>query len=305
MVALVIGLGVAILYEYSNSRPTGSDSGSCWQPSISAYYYTPVQLFFVGALVAIGVSLIALKGSTELEDVFLNFAGILAPVVAFVPTPNFGGRCGPILTDTTNQAHNISNNINALLFMAAFAFVVLGVLKLLGRPVTGVPVPGTHVNEASAHRIAVVGYAAAFGLFVVAAVVFYVNREWFNGKAHWIAAVTMFVFIWFVVASNAVNFFFTRAKIVADQTASGGAGEAKPARPVNRYAVIAILMPAAALIILLVPFFGGYRAIWLEATMITLFAYFWIIQTLELWNQGLRTPDAGVRPTVTLAPGRR
>ncbi len=295
MVALVIGLAVAILYEYSKSRPIGGDSEHCWQHSISAYYYTPVQLFFVGSLVAIGVSLIALKGSTELEDVFLNFAGILAPVVAFVPTPNIG-RCGAILTDAKNRAENISNNVNALLAMAAFAFVVLCVLKLLNRPVTGVLVPTAHVNEAAAHRIAVVGYAVALGLYVLAAVVFYVNREWFSEKAHWIAAITMFVFIWFVVLSNAFNFSFTRAKVVADQTASGGAGEAKPAKPVNRYAVIAIAMPAAALFIFLMPFFGDYRAIWLEATMIMLFAIFWVIQTHELWNQGLRTPDAGVTP---------
>ena len=79
----------------------------CWQHSISAYYYTPVQLFLVGALVAIGISLIALKGSIELEDAVLNFAGILAPVVALVPTPNVG-RCGSVLTDTTNRAPTTS-----------------------------------------------------------------------------------------------------------------------------------------------------------------------------------------------------
>ena len=57
----------------------------CWQGSISAYYYTPVRAVFVGALVAVGLSLIVIKGEGH-EDVYLNIAGMLAPVVAFVPT---------------------------------------------------------------------------------------------------------------------------------------------------------------------------------------------------------------------------
>ncbi|MFF4260406.1 hypothetical protein ACFY1L_55740 [Streptomyces sp. NPDC001663] len=62
MVALLIGLAAAILYEHAKSHLMGPGSGHCWQHSISAYYYTPVQLFLVDALVAIGISLIALKG---------------------------------------------------------------------------------------------------------------------------------------------------------------------------------------------------------------------------------------------------
>lgn len=49
--------------------------------SLSAYYYTPAQSVFVGALVAIGVCLIVIRGE-DTEDVALNLAGMLAPVVA-------------------------------------------------------------------------------------------------------------------------------------------------------------------------------------------------------------------------------
>jgi len=38
-------------------------------------------------IAAIGVCMIALKGSTEWEDILLNLGGMLAPVVAFVATP--------------------------------------------------------------------------------------------------------------------------------------------------------------------------------------------------------------------------
>ncbi|MBA3654232.1 MAG: hypothetical protein H0W70_08560 [Actinobacteria bacterium] len=50
-------LAVSILLEHHNVV------GGCWQTSISAYYYTPVRAVFVGALMAIGLSLIVIKGS--------------------------------------------------------------------------------------------------------------------------------------------------------------------------------------------------------------------------------------------------
>ena len=53
MVILVVTLAVSLVIEISRA--------SCWQGSISAYYYTPVHSVFVGALVAIGVALVALR----------------------------------------------------------------------------------------------------------------------------------------------------------------------------------------------------------------------------------------------------
>src|SRR5262249_55555658 len=85
IVVMVLALFVSVLIERFHV--------GCWQGSISAYYYTPAHAIFVGALVAIGVSLIAIKGSTDLEDVLLNVAGLLAPIVAFVPTTPPSGSC--------------------------------------------------------------------------------------------------------------------------------------------------------------------------------------------------------------------
>ena len=61
-------------------------AGGCVQTSISAYYFSAAHSAFVAALCVIGASLIVYKGSTDTEDVVLNFAGFLALVVAFVPT---------------------------------------------------------------------------------------------------------------------------------------------------------------------------------------------------------------------------
>ena len=296
MVALVIGLAAAVLYEHAKSHPQGRASGHCWQHSISAYYYTPVQSFFVGALVAIGISLIVLKGSTELEDLWLNFAGTFAPLVAFVPMPEIG-NCGSVLTDRTNAEPDIANNVSALLVMAGIAFVALGVLWRVGHPVNRISTVKAAADAAWARRIKVGGYLAALTLYALACVLFFGARRWFVDNAHTLSAVTMFVFIFLAVVSNAFNFHFTRKKMVADQAtarqagaAVDPAGEVKPPKPVNRYLVIALLMAAAAVVIGLGPWFGDYKIIWLETSMITLFAVFWVIQTHELWHYGLRTP---------------
>jgi hypothetical protein len=191
-----------------------------------------VQSFFVGALVAIGISLIVLKGSTELEDVWLNFAGIFAPVVAFVPSPNVGG-CGSVLTDKTNRDRNIGNNVTAMLVMAGLAFAVLGVLRLLGRAVNHVPVPEAPDNAAWARWIAVGGYALALALYVVAWVLVLgpasgspttrtrSPRPQCSCSSSW---------QW---VSNSINFHFTR-KGVADQVAAKQTGAAiRPADDVK------------------------------------------------------------------------
>ena len=88
LVALVVLLFSAIVIEWWATGP------SCLEPSISAYYSTPVRAVFVGVLVTMGACLIALEGNTEAEDVLLNVAGMLAPGVAFVPTAASGGWPG-------------------------------------------------------------------------------------------------------------------------------------------------------------------------------------------------------------------
>jgi hypothetical protein len=81
LVALVALIMTAVALEWGRTH--------CLQTSISAYYYTPARSIFVGSLVAIGVALIAIRGRSDGEDALLNLAGMLAPVVAFVPTPVF------------------------------------------------------------------------------------------------------------------------------------------------------------------------------------------------------------------------
>src|SRR5262245_15979308 len=78
IVGLLVALGVAVGYQ--TWRQDFDLLGS-----VSAYYYTPAQAIFVGALIGMAACMIALKGTTAVEDVFLNLGGMFAAVVAVVP----------------------------------------------------------------------------------------------------------------------------------------------------------------------------------------------------------------------------
>ena len=58
----------------------------------------------------------------------------------------------------------------------------------------------------------------------------------------------------------------------------------------NRYSVIAVGMVASAVGIGLWQWVVGWdhAVLWIEGVLIVLFAAFWMIQTQELWDEGLR-----------------
>lgn len=271
MVALVVGLAASVLYEHGQTR-TG-----CWQTSLSAYYYTPVQGFFVGALVTIGVSLVAVKGNTDWEDLLLNLAGICAPVVAFVPTPD-RGSCGSVLTSAAHRDLNIANNVTALLVAGGLGLVVVGYLALRGR--------WNPVGQSKLTPTARLGFAMTVALFLGTIAVFLLARRWFIDHGHDVAAISMFAFILLNVGLNALNW----RRQPGTETWR-----------VNWYAVVAVLMVAAAAAWVLVGVVGHWPfwIIGIESSLITLFAVFWVLQTIELWNKGLRQAPEPVPPSVS------
>jgi hypothetical protein len=269
MVALVLALFISIIIERSQV--------SCWQTSISAYYYTPVQSVFVGVLVALGACLIALRGNTDLEDVVLNFAGMLAPVVALVPTPQ-RGDCTSAPDDVPSRDINIANNMLTLLILGA---VVLGfaVLMLWLRPGAWGAIT----------RLEVVGLVLAGALLAATWYLFAAERTWFTNNAHPIAAISLFAFIIVAVICDAWQ---------ARLTTRG--------RPFAKwYWTIAGAMVGTALVVFVVKVLSAHNDTqnanlafldrgwhhWvgiIEATEIALFAVFWIVQTVELLHAGFR-----------------
>jgi hypothetical protein len=265
MVALALGLLAPVLYEHAQTH--------CFQHSISAYWYTPARSYFVGMLTGMSVCLVCLRGSDPAEDILLNYAGMFAAVVAFVPTPpEKCPACTQVASAHLERAADIANNGTALF---ALAGVIVAIALLIWRR----EAPTKTALRWFSVALAIV--LAALGLFVFA-------RDTFAAGAHLTAAGLMFACIIAVVWVNAFA--------------------SQPCRRVlnyrNAYLGIAIAMATAVVATIAVAVFSGWShlTIWIEAVLITLFAIFWVLQTIELWGPGLRLwalpPSSGhCRPT--------
>jgi hypothetical protein len=261
MIAMIVLLGASLVIEWSKTDPR------CLQTSISAYYYTPVRAIFVGALISIGVCMVVLKGNTEPEDILLNVAGILAPVVALVPTPG-AGRCHSVQLAVGDAAANVANNILALFVVGAPCLVLTAIFIARDRR--------KHPDRWTPMYL--LGLGVSVLIFCGGLVWFVADRSGFIANAHYTAAITMFVCIVAVVLLNAEQFRRKQRK------------HAVPHSPANRYSVIALLMVVVPLVMFgWKKLFGWEHAVlWIEGSLIVLFAAFWISQTQELWNEGLR-----------------
>jgi hypothetical protein len=270
MVALIALLAVSLVIEWSRTAP------HCLQTSISAYYYTPVRPIFVGTLITIGVCMVVLKGNSEIEDILLNEAGILAPGVALVPTPK-PGVCRSVELTTGDAGPNVANNMLALFIVGAPCLVAAAIFVVRDRM--------KHPDRWT--PMYVIGLGVAGLIFGGGIVWFFVDRTGFIGHAHYAAAIVMFACIVAVVVLNAEHFRRTRREHAVRHS------------PANRYSVIAVAMLVVPVVMI------GWRAAFgwdhvvlgIEGALIVLFAAFWISQTQELWSEGLRQKSP--RPQAT------
>jgi uncharacterized membrane protein len=256
MVALLAGLACSVAIEWWN---TGR---RCFQTSISAYYYTPAQGIFVATLLAIGVCMVVIKGNTNSDDILLNIGGMLAPVVAFVPTPS-KGNCYSVPVNVGERGPNVANNMAALFLVGVIALVLT---VAIGR-------------KALKDSRNVVGVALAVLLLAVAFYFFWKHRLFFLSHAHYAAANTMFVCIIAVVVWNAREY------------GKSGAGNSRH-EWVNRYGIIAaaMIVTAGGMFAAKLAFTWDHAVLWIEGSLLLLFAVFWIFQTRELWNH-VKRPD--------------
>ncbi len=269
MVFLVVWLGVAVLREGLTRDPV------CWETSISSYYYTPVRAVFVGVLVAVGVCLVALKGNTEAEDVLLNLAGMLALVVPLVPTTALSVCRTGAATDLGAISENIANNVLALL-VVGFAVLAWAVWNARQQRA-----------ERRWNLTSDIGGAAATVILVLTAVVFGTAREFFVRWAHDAAAVTMFSCLIIVMGLNAVG--VGRARAVPGRTLQAALR--------TGYAAVGLAMAATLVVVIILKVADvrfAHLILWVEAMLIAEFAAFWVLQTRELWGEGLR---GAVTPT--------
>jgi hypothetical protein len=259
---MVVLIGAAVAHEW------WATGWRCLQPSVSAYYYTPARGVLVGALVAVGVCLVVIKGNTDWEDILLNLGGAVTPLIALVPTP-FPGPCRSVPMEVGDTPANVANNV--------FALLVLGLVGILVTIVVARRAlrPGQQLEPAV--RFGVLGMVV---LYVAVLIAFFAARPLFLEHAHYAAALVLFVCMVAVVTINAWSF--------GRQRAHGAVPT--PRDYANGYAAVAVVMVGSlALMLAWRALFGWAHAVlWIEGVLVVCFAVFWGLQTRELWDQGVR-----------------
>ena len=265
LVGSVVLLFVAVVLQII------SDGGDV-RYSISAYFYSPVRNVFVGMLVATGVGLVAIKGRPLVEETSLNLAGMMAPVVAFVPTPLRASEtsCPPGVTRCIPPEFlpGVENNMAALILIGppvlAFAWWIA-------------------VRRDMAHRSSRLSLSGATILWAGFLIWFFWGpRELFLAGAHYAAATLMFALIIVVVWYNALR---------TDHVLRVAATSLSYRRIYRAIAGLMSLTLVAALVFFWVnsarPRPGFPLLFVLETVLLGLFTIFWVAQTVEFWREGL------------------
>jgi hypothetical protein len=257
MIGAVVLLAASILIERSKV--------DCWQTSISAYYYTPVRAIFVGCMMVVGFSLIVYKGG-PLEDFFLNFAGMLAPVVAVAPTMDVGDcwSVEPIPLPVIDGSPagwvvaNINNNFYALLIAGGVGLITAFAVAIMARRIRG----PFEIDRGTSLSLAFTGLALLFGWWLI--------RNWsdFYTLAHGYAAYIMFVFLVLAIIVSAVHHRREQDRLWFQV-----------------YAAVAGFMILGGILIPATRVFARHTTFALEAYEIVLFALYWIFQTVENWDE--------------------
>jgi hypothetical protein len=279
MVGAVVLLAASIVVERTKV--------DCWQTSISAYYYTPVRAIFVGAMIAVALALIAYKGKGPWEDLSLNLAGMLAPVVAVAPTTDVG-RCWslppiplPVNDDGSLAAWvvtNIDNNIYALLIAGIVGLAISAAVAMINRVSNRSNRRITAPIEVELTTLIGLGFAA-----LVLAVGWWLIQNWddFYTRAHGSAAVLFFAFLIGAIVANVLEHRGERSKDRRNRVWT------------RRYLAVAALMVFGGILIWLTRIFEDHTVFALEAYEIALFALYWIAQTAENWPEQVETEPSG------------
>ena len=257
VVALTLLLSVSIALAMAAGARFGS---------ISAAYYSPARAALVGSLVAIGPAMIAIRGRPG-EDVVLDLAGMVIPLVALVPAPTAlgSGVCGSGIERCVppDLVPAVVNNVTALI-------------------VTGTAVLAFGWTSAARRRAPSVGLVCATAVLVAGSGWFVVSRDTFLGGAHWAAAAVFFVLVAVVAELNARRAAArVRVRMLAPRRFA-------VAYRVIATAMVAVVLGAAVLLALqalgtvVLPEGSTFAA---ESALLVMFLTFWVLQTAENWDE--------------------
>jgi uncharacterized membrane protein len=268
---IVVMVLIAIVAVLAEEHVFGDD---CWLRSFSAYYYTPVHAVFIGALATIGACLIAIKGTDAKEDVCLNIAGILAPIVAFVPTDRPGDACGSPLLVPDNFTSEATRSFvaNSILTYAIVGLIVVGLSYLIAErkevrhKLDELKREGMQNDRFSIRNERFVGFVIVFALTAGLICWYLFARRSFFENAHDKTAIAMFVAVGLAA-------WFRR-------------NDAQPAYRRAYTAAVVVLIAGVVVPLLwkLVNSDFEHEVIWIEILELIGFGIFWITQSVEHWN---------------------
>jgi len=260
MAVLVALLGAAVVLEIISSNVQ--------LDSISAYYYSPAHAVFVASLCAVGACLIVYRGQSDLEDAILNGCGFLAFVVAFIPTRASEARpCDPNSQFCTVAPATVEANMWALLVTSAISLALaFGVSVWKRKRSTSRPLPA---GARAAYFVLLAG-------FIALAIFFIGWRSTFLSIGHYTAAIALFVGIVMVVGLNGYRLGVEGSRVSGVRS-----------HFLNRYALGFYIMVVSTVAIIAAGRSGAlpHWIFYLESSLIAQFAMFWIVQTVELWNE--------------------
>jgi hypothetical protein len=289
VLALFVGVGVQV-----------ARSGGLVLPSISHYFYTPASGVFVASLVAASLALVVLAGR-DLETVFLDVAAVFAPLIALVPT----GISAGLLTRVTGESgvamgpcspdENCipERELEAVRTGVVTYLVVLACVVLLAlwirrdtfrmlwrtRRVRRVEGRAWAVWSTLTAPVVAVAVAVVLGLaaFVDPISAGFPFNPWLGISVHFAATILFFASFAAVPVINVIRYLVARRD-----------GDT---RLKARYAVVYVLVPVLMAIdivtmaVIVKTDAPGPGVLVCEAIALTLFAGFWVAQTIQWWRE--------------------
>lgn len=264
-IGLVLGFGLVLLVVTTGGLP----------PSISATFYGPMQGVFVACLVAVGVALFAVKGRPGPENTLLDVAGVLIPVVAFVPTPAIDPTCPVPNSECVPERFHASVGIGFGAYLATAAVALAAVGWRLWR--------SRSAAQADTRR----GFLILLGVWIAAFLFQQFGGGLFLQFTHYATAIPFFVILVVVVFINAlrspdepgvsreVEDGYRRVySVIAAGMALGVVAGVVAFLMTGRQNAQATTETVRVPVVFLV-----------EAWLLLLFVVYWMVQTVELWNR--------------------
>ena len=286
------GVSLAIVVSVLVQR--GRDD--CWLTSISAYWYTDARTIFTGGLIAISICLIAYSGGTWTENLLLNLAGVLAPIVAVAPTQLGNDLDEACLGNRAPGAYDSDATINGLtvyfVVLAVGAIFTIAASRALRQSLLGRRKQSADEVAGKAPLTKAQLRASRFGRVTAALIAAVLILWWalddeFAQHAHFPSAATMFVFLAFVAASRTEvgSRITSKWDLYRDTTTLPSALAQRRSFPYGfLYGCVAIGMLATLALAGINILVDGwdYGVIAAEFALLGLFLVFWLAQTIQM-----------------------